>query len=329
MKKNIVVYIKTEEEGRRRMAQAAPDYNLIFDYDKKYAADCAAVIGNIPVDDIKDNKNLLWLQLSMAGTEPYSIPGKINPETVITNSSGAFGLAISEYMVGYVFELYKKLAIYRDNQNMSLWQDMGNVMRVEGSRVLVLGMGDIGGSFARKMKALGCYIVGICRTEKEKPHYCDELYTQESLDSEIPKADIIAMALPGTPETAGIISKDRIAKMKNSAIIINVGRGSAIDTDALTEALQNDKIYGCALDVTDPEPLPPEHQLWKCKNAIITPHITGFFHLRDTYDMIIDICVENLRRFQNGEKLLNIVDKDTRYRKNGDGVFSSEMRSTK
>jgi phosphoglycerate dehydrogenase-like enzyme len=112
--------------------------------------------------------------------------------------------------------------------------------------------------------------------------------------------------------------------MKSDAIIINVGRGNAIDADALYEAVSQGKLWGAALDVTAIEPLPKDSPLWRGENIIITPHITGFFHLRDTYDMIIEIAAENLRRYSAGEKLLNRVDKNTRYRANGDEGFSRE-----
>ena len=322
--KKAVVIVPTEKKEREAFKTAAPDIEFIYEYSVDALKEASVVIGNPPKDDLQYAKKLEWIQLSMAGTEPYSLPGVLPDSVALTNSTGAFGLAISECMVGYVFELYKKLHLYRDNQQKSEWLDRGGVKRIEGSRVLILGMGDIGSEFGKKMKALGCHIIGVKRTLTNKPDWCDELYTSDSIDRLIPDADIIALALPNTPETVNIISRERIAMMKSDAIIINVGRGNAIDADALYEAVSQGKLWGAALDVTAIEPLPKDSPLWSCENIIITPHITGFFHLRDTYDMIIEIAAENLRRFSAGENLLNRVDKSTRYRANGDEGFSRE-----
>ena len=116
-------------------------------------------------------------------------------------------------------------------------------------------------------------------------------------------------------ETTGLSPiNDRIEKIKKDAVLINVGRGSAIDTEALCDALENGHLRGAALDVTDPEPLPPHHRLWRLPNAIITPHISGGYTVMKTYDRIIEICLKNFSRFLNGEELFNLVDFKTGYR---------------
>lgn len=273
------------------------------------------VLGNPPVDMLEQMPDLEWIQLSMAGTEPYSRTGVLRDGIILTNATGAFGLAISEHMVAAVTMLYKKLHLYRDNQLQSKWLDRGSVKQIEGSTVLVVGLGDIGSNFAKRMKALGCNIIGIRRTGTDKPEYVDELYLFDKLDDVLPRADVVALSLPNTPQTAGLFSRERIGNMKDDSLIINVGRGNAIDTEALCDMLENGKLYGAALDVTDPEPLPENHRLWKLENVLITPHISGYYHLRKTYTNIIDICIKNTHRYLNGEKLINIVDFQTGYRK--------------
>ena len=276
--------------------------------------DADAVLGNLPPKLLKDAKKLKWLQSSMAGTDAYL--GGVLPENVIlTNVTGAFGLAISEHMVATVFTLYKKLHLYRDNQNKSQWLDRGEVKQIEGSTVLTVGLGDIGGNFAKKMKAIGAYTIGVRRIDTSKPDYIDELVLQEDLDKVLPRADIVALALPNTAETKSLFNRERIYNMKDGATLINVGRGNAVDTEALCDALLDGKIYAASLDVTDPEPLPADHRLWKIENALITPHISGFFHLRKTYENIVDIFIENLTRFLEGKKLENIIDMTTGYKK--------------
>ena len=316
-----MILVPFEDTEKKRLIDAAPGFQLIFEFDVGQLHQVSAIIGNPPAKGLAELKKLEWVQLSTAGTEPYSHHSVLPAGCVLTNCSGAYGMAISEHMIACVATLYKKLHLYRDNQNKSLWLDRGTVKRIEGALTLVVGLGDIGGQFARRMKALGGYIIGIKRTESPKPSYVDEIYTAEELDNMIPRADIVALTLPGTAVTVNIMARERIFAMKDGSVLLNVGRGNAVDTTALCDALNGGKLYAAALDVTDPEPLPSDHPLWQCENAIITPHISGYFHLRDTYENIADICVNNLRHYynqmppENLKNLENIVDPATGYRK--------------
>lgn len=276
-------------------------------------ADAEVIIGNIPPEKLKICKSLKWLQLNSAGADNYI---KLMPTGVaLTNASGAYGLAISEHLLGMLFEIKKKLYLYRDNQNKHIWQSAGTVTSIEDACVLVVGMGDIGGDFARKVKALGAYIIGVKRTPSAKPDYCDELYTAESLAELVPRADVIALSLPSNKQTAHIFDREMLSRTKKGSIILNVGRGSAIDTEAMCDLLEQGHFEGVGLDVTDPEPLPENHRLWDIPNAVVTPHVSGFFHLPQTLDRIVNISLDNLERYVNGDKLKNIVDYNTGYRK--------------
>lgn len=313
--KYISVIVPFEEKYKNKLQTVAPDCVITYGSDKDMLKKANIVLGNPSVDMLGQMPDLELIQLSMAGTEPYSRSGILRDGIILTNATGAFGLAISEHMVAAVTMLYKKLHLYRDNQLQSKWFDRGNVKQIEDSTVLVVGLGDIGGNFAKRMKALGCHIIAIRRTGTDKPEYVDELYLFDKLDDVLSRADVVALSLPNTPQTAGLFSRERIGNMKDDSLIINVGRGNAIDTEALCDMLENGKLYGAALDVTDPEPLPENHRLWKLENVLITPHVSGYFHLRKTYTNIIDICIENTRRYLNGENLINIVDFQTGYRK--------------
>lgn len=315
----IVILLPLEDYAIKKIEELTKDrceiiYKSVETVATEDIFDADAILGNLPPKLLKDAKKLKWLQSSMAGTDAYL--GGVLPEGVkLTNVTGAFGLAISEHMVATVFTLYKKLHLYRDNQNRSQWLDRGTVKQIEGSTVLTVGLGDIGGNFAKKMKALGAYTIGVRRKDISKPDYIDELVLQNDLDKVLPRADIVALALPNTAETKGLFNRERIYNMKDGATLINVGRGNAVDTEALCDALEDGKLYAASLDVTDPEPLPSDHRMWKIENALITPHISGFFHLRKTYENIVDIFIENLSRFLDGKELENIIDMDTGYRK--------------
>lgn len=330
--KRALVTIPTGERHRSLLQQAAPGWEFRFrGTDTLVCApqealpgrpvtqedvDWAQVIlGNVPAAMLHGSPALEWLQTNSAGVEPYIQPGVLAGDTLLTNATGAYGLAIAEHMLGMLLELFKKLELYRDAQKSGAWQSQGAVKAVYGSTVLVLGMGDIGGEFAARCKALGAKVIGVRRSPRPCPEYADEVHLLEDLDSLLPQADVVAITLPGTDATRGLMSRERLAKMKEGAVLLNVGRGFIVDTEALCDALERGHLSGAGVDVTDPEPLPPAHRLWNIPTAVVTPHISGFYHLRETHERIVGIFLENLRHFQAGEPLRNLVDFATGYRK--------------
>lgn len=330
--KRALVTIPTGERHRSLLQQAAPGWEFRFrGTDTLVCApqealpgqpvtqedvDWAQVIlGNVPAAMLHGSPALEWLQTNSAGVEAYIQPGVLAGDTLLTNATGAYGLAIAEHMLGMLLELFKKLELYRDAQKSGAWQSQGAVKAVYGSTVLVLGMGDIGGEFAARCKALGAKVIGVRRSPRPCPEYADEVHLLEDLDSLLPQADVVAVTLPGTDATRGLMSRERLAKMKEGAVLLNVGRGFIVDTEALCDALESGHLSGAGVDVTDPEPLPPTHRLWNIPTAVVTPHISGFYHLRETHERIVGIFLENLRHFQAGEPLRNLVDFATGYRK--------------
>ena len=165
------------------------------------------------------------------------------------------------------------------------------------------------------MDALGSHVNAVKRRPSDKPEYIEELYLLKDLDKLLPEADIVALCLPGTEQTRHLFNAKRIKLMKESAILLNVGRGTVVDTEALCDALDKGQLYGAALDVTEPEPLPPDHRLWKFRNVVITPHTSGQYHLPETLNKIVRISAENLMRFMNHKELRNEVDFTSGYKK--------------
>lgn len=316
---NILVAVPVDEGHKKRLTEASKGNPIVY-IDKEKATkelieNADVIFGNVDPKLLVHAKKLKLLQLLTAGTDGYI--GALPEGATLCNTTGAFSLAISEHLLAMLLMLLKRMHQYRDNQNKALWRDMGNVRSVEDLTVLVLGMGDIGGAFAKKVKALGAYVIGVRRTNAEKPPYVDEVYANLSdgdLDKLITRADVIALAMPNTGETRGIMDKSRISMMKNDAILLNVGRGNAVDTEALTDAVEKQNIL-CGLDVTDPEPLPGTHRLWKMENALITPHVSGFFHLKQTHDNMVNIAAQNIERLLGGMELTNVVDLSTGYRR--------------
>lgn len=318
---NILVAIPVEDRHKKRLNAAAPIASITYisakDANGEQVREADAIFGNVDPKLLVHAKKLKLLQLLTAGTDGYV--GALPEGCTLCNTTGAFSLAIGEHLLAMLLMLLKRMHQYRDNQRKAVWLDMGNVRSVEDLTVLVLGMGDIGGSFARKVKGLGAYVIGVRRKNAEKPPYADEAYADVStpdLDALLERADVVALAMPNTEETRGIMDAGRIAHMKKGAILLNVGRGSAVDTEALADAVGRGDIL-CGLDVTDPEPLPEGHRLWGMENALITPHVSGFFHLKQTHDNMVEIAAKNIERLLRGEEFLNTVDLKTGYRRLG------------
>jgi phosphoglycerate dehydrogenase-like enzyme len=315
--KTILVLVPTNDQHKQLLEGKAPGACFIYADDSTVVAEQVknsnVIIGNPPAAMIRESKNLELLQLQSAGVGEYAEKNALPGGAVLTNASGAYGLAISEYMLAVLLELIKKLHIYRDKQSKYDWSYSGRVKSIAGSTALVVGLGDIGGEFAMRLKALGAYTMGIRRRDASKPDYLDELHYMDKFEELLPRADIIALSLPETKLTNRIINQETLRLMKHEAVLINVGRGSAVDTEALCDALENGQLAGAALDVTDPEPLPREHRLWGIKNAVITPHVSGGFSLQETHDRVIRICADNLEAFLEGKNLKNVVDLSAGY----------------
>lgn len=312
MIKNIVVLWRLDDNQKKLLEAGAPGSSFIYTEDNPVSEaqiqNANIIFGNPPPDMLKTAKKLELLQLYSAGAEEYAREGILPVGALMANAKGAYGPAISEYMLGVLLELYRNLHVYRDNQAAGKWKYAGRVKAIFNSTALIVGAGDIGGEFAKRLKALGAYTIGIRRSTADKPEFLDELHVMDKLENLLSRADIVALSLPDTKLTGKIIDRAALALMKRDAVLINVGRGSAIDTEALCDALEAGQLLGAALDVTEPEPLPPEHRLWKIKNAVITPHISGGFSLKDTKDRIVKIAAANMDALLNGKSLVNIID---------------------
>lgn len=256
---------------------------------------------------------LRWLQLHMAGNDPYTRAFAKDPSVfegwTLTNASGCYSLAISEYMVGMSLAYRLNLFAYDRDMRKKQWTDNGAIYSAEGAVVLSVGTGSIGGAYCRRMKALGSYIIGVRRSRhSDVPDFCDEMHTIDELDDLLPRADIVALSMPATGESRGMFDMRRFRLMKDDAIIINVGRGGAIVQSDLVEALNSDIIGGACLDVFEKEPIPDDDPIWDAKNAVLTPHVSGGWHLYQTLENISDLAMRNLRNYLDGRPLENIVD---------------------
>ncbi len=312
---NVVVYFPTTLQQREEMQKALPRGSFVFEPNptEQQLAAAHIIAGHPAPQQLALAQNLRWFQCDFAGVDRYVAPGVLPENVILTNAKGAYGLAIAEHMLAGTLALLKRLDQYHSNQLEHIWRDEGPVTSLEGARVLLLGVGDIGGCYGRKAKALGSHVVGLRLHGGPKPDWMDEQYTIDRLDEQLAKADIVAMSLPGTALTNGLMDLARLQKMKPTALLVNGGRGTTVVTADLNTALRQGVIAGAFLDVTAPEPLPKDHPLWSAPGAFITPHIAGFYHLPQTVQRINGIFIRNLAAYAAGQPLANVIDRTQGY----------------
>lgn len=276
--------------------------------------DCEILFGSFAPKELPLARSMKWFAAASAGVNTYVSDELYHtPDVILTNSSGAYGVAIAEHMLTVILMLMRRVREYEAQQREKKWNYLGKIRSIYGSTVAVVGVGDIGGTFARHCKELGAKVIGVKRSRTEKPSYIDELYLTDELCEAIKEADVVALCLPGTKETEHIFSDKQFEAMKDGAILVNVGRGSAVDEAALLKALDSGKLYGAALDVTEVEPLPKEDPLWTYDNVILTPHISGNDSLDHNTDTIIDMFLDNLSRYKAGKPMHHVIDRKRGY----------------
>ena len=317
--KTVLFLIPIGSERKQELRERYPECELVFEKPRTVTAGqiraADVLIGFPDPAMINASERLAFLQLSSSGADAYVKPGVLRPGTLLASVTGAYGQAVGEHAFAMTWELLKKLHLYRDDQAREIWGDRGQVGTLRGATVLVVGLGDIGSEYAGLCKAVGARVIGVKRRPSPRPDCVDELWLTEDIDRLLPEADVVCTVLPGTDKTYHLFNAERFAAMKPGSIFINCGRGTAFDADALVEALQNGPIAAAGTDVTEIEPLPAGHPLWKQPNMVITPHISGGYHLPGTQERIEEICLGNLDAFLRGGEIRNVIDFRTGYKK--------------
>lgn len=316
--KNITVTFDCTEEQQKQFVETAKknNTNLIFSKDEADILNSEIIIGEPDIDVIKKSSKLEWIQMTWAGTDKYTVNAGFPKNVKLSNMSRAFGVIMAEYAIGAILYKYRLFSTYQKQQEASIWQDAGMDNSLYGKTVLFIGTGDICQNTAIRLKAFGTHNIGLKRTVSKGMDGFDELDLIENIDKWLPDADIVISAVPNKPETRMLLNKSRLLSMKKDATLLNMGRGSLLSCDELNEVLDMGHLGYVILDVTNPEPLPAEHPLWKQPKAFITPHISGksLGHCPDTQQRIVDICCDNIDRFLNEKPILNeIKDNDFEY----------------
>ena len=276
-------------------------------------ADSEVIYGRLPHELLKELKNLKWLHLPSAGADNYTdLSLYANPSIILTKSSGTFGIPIAEHVIGMMIALGRNFTLYHNAQKEGVWNsDRTEAIDIYKSNVMVLGLGDLGTQVCKHLSGFCCNIIGFRRDASVPHEFASEVRPMSRLRESLPEADFVINCLPGTEETSKVLGRDEFSVMKKRAIVINVGRGTTIDTEALVDALNSGKIGGAGLDVTDPEPLPSGHPLWNATNVLITPHISSLSPLNDARRLAI--FTDLLKRYLSGQPMYNTVDFSSGY----------------
>ena len=276
---------------------------------------CEILFGYIPPEKLHLAESLRWLACASSGVEQYLAEYLYaNPGVILTNSAGAYGITISEHILMTLLMLLRRMPEYSAQSARRGWKNLGRIRSIYGSVITIVGTGDIGTAFAQRAKALGAaHIRGVHRSNKLLPRCFDESYAVEDLDFALAGADIVVLCVPGTRDTENLISRERLRLLKRTSVLVNVGRGTVLDQDALADALNSGMIAGAALDVTAPEPLPPEHPLWNARNLILTPHISGNMSLEITCDLDVNMFCDNLNRYCRRQSMKHVVERSVGY----------------
>jgi len=318
----ILVYWDITEQQKDSIRSIADSYGCetVFETDLEQAAqearDADIMYGAKP-GPLRVAKNLKWFCTYWAGVNLYLQDGILPNDTcLLSNSSGAYGVSISEHIIMTTLMLmrqYKSYEAILEDTSQSTWAHDLPMHSICGSRITVLGTGDIGSTFAVRARGFEpAVIIGVNRSGKASPVY-DRVYRVSELAEVLPDTDLLVMSLPETKETIGIIDREMISLLPKTAYLVNVGRGSAIDEDALVQALNTNHLAGAALDVMRTEPLPADSPLRSAKNIILTPHCAGQMTLDYTKQKSVEMFCEDLKNYLNGRPLVHGVDRKLGY----------------
>ncbi len=262
----------------------------------------------VPAEALRSAANLRWFQIVNAGADRLHADGFLRQGFVVTNVSGLTSVSIAEYVIGGMIAFAKNMHTAIRNQREHQWVRAGAVGEINGATCGIVGLGAIGRETARRARAMGMRVIACRRTVQAgaSDPDCDELFSYDDLGPLLEQSDYLVLAVPLTPETTNMIGAAEFARMKPSACLVNIARGQVVNQRALISALKDDTIAGAVLDVTDPEPLDTESELWDLPNVIITPHMSGA--IQGYGHRSSEMFVANLEHYVNGEPLDNVVD---------------------
>jgi phosphoglycerate dehydrogenase-like enzyme len=257
-------------------------------------------------------RRLKWVHSLAAGVEPLLLPEILESAIVLTNGRGAYARPLGEWALLAALYFFKFVPQRLAEQRARRWNP-ADVDELHGKTLGIVGYGQIGRACAERARPFGMRVLGLRRRPELSPNdpLLDAVYGPPQLHELIARSDVLVLAAPNTPQTAGMIGAREIGLMRPNAVLINVGRGSLVDEPALVEALRARRILGAGLDVFATEPLPPASPLWDLDNVLLSPHTAD--RTPGWLDRAIEVFVRNYEKYRRGEELENIVDKQAGY----------------
>ncbi|MBV9861926.1 MAG: D-2-hydroxyacid dehydrogenase [Alphaproteobacteria bacterium] len=302
-------------EWAKRLAEGVPELEVIVPETMAGAEQAIAgaegAFGTIPPELLGRAERLRWLQAPQAAPPAgFYFRELIEHPVVITNFREIYNDHIGAHVMAFVLAFARGLQVYLPQQMRREWRNLPldtGVVHLPEATALVVGVGGIGSEIARLCAAFGMTVIGVDERRRDAPPGVAELHRAAALDSLLPRADFVILTVPHTPQTEGLMSRERFGQMKRTAFFINIGRGMTTRLDDLVAALAAGEVAGAGLDVFEEEPLPADHPLWTMPGVLITPHTAGYGPYLD--DRRFAILAENCRRFLAGDELRNVVDK--------------------
>jgi len=273
--------------------------------------DADAYFGRMTPEILAKAEKLRWVQATSAGLDGYYFPELRESDLTVTNIRGIYSDVIADHVFAMVMAFARGLHHYVRNQSRGKWEKGAPVIHLAGTTLGVVGLGGIGLAVAERGPTFGMRVVGMDPAPKGKPDFIERIYSPDELPEMVAESDFVVICVPHTADTEGLFNTEMFGAMKDTAILINIGRGMVVQLDALADALRSGQIGGAGLDVYEKEPLPEGHALWAMENVILTPHVAGISPEIDKRRKAL--IVENVRRFCAGEALLNVVDNKKGY----------------
>ncbi len=299
--------------------RAAPALEVVVAADRAAALRelprAVAAYGTLDPGLLASAPRLQWLQAPQAAPPAgYFFPELTQHPVTVTNFRGIYNDHVAIHAVAMLLALSRNLHTYMRQQPAGDWSRHladSDILHLPESTVLVVGVGGIGAEIARQLQAFGAKVIGVDPLRTDSPPGVAAMHPPEALDALLPQADAVILTLPHTPQSEGLMDARRLALMPAHAFLVNVGRGATVRLDAVTQALQERRLAGVALDVFEAEPLPPAHPLWREPRALLTPHVA----VVGPYipERRLEVLCDNARRFMAGEPLRNVVNKELWY----------------
>lgn len=315
----IVLAVRPDDQRLASFRTAYPDATFVVasspDEAKREIADADAYFGNPTREIYLAARKLRWIQAPSAGIEfVHQIPELVASDVVLTNTRGAHAATIAEHTFAMLLSLTRALRFFDYAKGAHVWLRAEGYRRltgIDGKTMTIVGFGNIGRAIAKRAHAFEMDVFAVDAHEVPATEHVRAVWRLDRLHDALRESDVLVISAPITPQTRGMIGETEIRLLKRGAYLLAVSRGGIVREEPLIAALKDGHLAGAGLDVTETEPLPPDHPLWDAPNLVLTPHVSGGSQL--TTELMWSIFFENVGHFVQNEPLINVTDKRLGY----------------